>query len=129
MNDEFPKPKDFALSEDDIQPLVENDGACFATDMIVVDHLNVMYMYREEPEFEHDSGWRFFAGNESSEYLSDPNNLGIYLLNTIANYDPDIVPLLEAPIGSAFEREDAQGEFVEADSDEGDIEWVSAGND
>ena len=27
----------------------------------------VGFLYREEPVFEHDSGWRFFSGEESDE--------------------------------------------------------------
>ena len=51
-----------------------------------------------------DSGWRFFAGEESEAYLSDPSHSGVYSLNTICNYDPDLIPLLSAPYGSAFAR-------------------------
>lgn len=109
------KPKNLALTESDIKPLVADDTRCFATDMIVVENMKVAYMYREDPDFEQDSGWRFFAGNESPDYLSDPQNLGIYSLNTIANYDPEIVPLLGEPVGSEFERSQEGGEFVQAD--------------
>jgi hypothetical protein len=58
-----------------------------------------------------DSGWRFFAGTEEQEYVDDPDNLQIYDVNTVANYDPDIIPFLRSPVGSAFER-DASGKFV-----------------
>jgi len=33
---------------------------------------------------------------ESEDYASDPDNVGIYDVNTIANYDRDIIPLLDA---------------------------------
>ncbi|MGY3333604.1 hypothetical protein ACVILI_006681 [Mesorhizobium sp. USDA 4775] len=36
--------------------------------------------------------------------MSDANNHAIYDVNTIANYDPKIIPLLDAPVGSAFIR-------------------------
>ena len=61
-------------------------------------------MYREVPDFREDSGWRFNAGDESDEYMDDPKNHAIYEVNTIANYDPAIIPHLDAPIGSEFER-------------------------
>lgn len=51
------------------------------------------------------------SGLESDEYLNDPDNLAIYDVNTIANYDPDIIPFLDAPIGSAFERNSESGQF------------------
>ena len=60
-------------------------------------------MYREESDDEVDSGWRFFSGEET-EYTSDSANLGLYDVNTIANYDPDIIPVLGAEVGNAYER-------------------------
>jgi len=73
-------------------------------------------MYGEGPDDDVDRGWRFFAGTESQEYLDDPNNLAIYDVNTIANYDPEIIPFLDAPIGSAFERDPQSGRFGPATS-------------
>ena len=37
--------------------------------------------------------------------MDDPNNAGIYKLNTICNDDPDIIPLLRTPAPCAFERD------------------------
>ena len=73
----------------------------------------VGFMYREDPDNEIDSGWRFLSGNESDEFLDDPDNLGLYDVNTIANYDQAIIPLLDAPSGAAYERDQETGEFVE----------------
>lgn len=105
--------KQCRLRADQIKPLVQGLGGCFATDVIPVQGYKVGYMYREEPDFDADSGWRFFAGVESQDYLDDPANTAIYDVNTIANYDPEIVPFLRAPIGSAFERDAGSGIFVE----------------
>lgn len=68
-------------------------------------------MYREMPDYEEDSGWRFLSGDESDDYLSDPQNSDVYDLNTICNYDTDIIPFLSYPAGSAFER-DLDGHFI-----------------
>ena len=38
--------------------------------------------------------------------MDDPNNAGIYKLNTICNDDPDIIPLLNTPAPCAFERDE-----------------------
>jgi hypothetical protein len=104
--------KKFALPADQIKPLAKNRGDCFASDMITVAGRNVGYMYREEPNNDIDSGWRFMSGFESQEYVDDADNLAIYDVNTIANYDPGIIPFLDAPVGSAFEREGGIGAFV-----------------
>ena len=64
------------------------------------------YCYRENPDGGWDSGWRFTAGDESEAYMDDPNNAGIYKLNTICNDDPDIISLLNTPAPCAFERDE-----------------------
>jgi hypothetical protein len=107
--------KNFRLRADQIEPLATGRGRCFATDAITVDGQRVGFMYREPPDERGDSGWRFSSGHETREYVDDPVNLRIYDVNTIANYDPGIVPLLDAPVGSAFERGGASGEFVEVE--------------
>lgn len=106
--------KRFRLRADQIRPLAEGRGACFATDMITVAGHRVGFMYRERPEMPPDSGWRFFSGTETQEYVDDPQNIMLNDVNTIANYDPDIMPFLDAPYPIAFER-DRSGRFVQAD--------------
>jgi hypothetical protein len=44
------------------------------------------------------------AGTETQDYMDVSNNSAIYDINTIANYDNDIVSLLDSPVGSAYER-------------------------
>lgn len=104
--------KKFKLAPDRIKPLKIDLGGCYATDMITVDGKRVNFMYREQPDYEQDSGWRFFSGYESDEYLDNPKNTEIYDVNTICNYDADIIPFLDAPAGTAFERDSKTGNFV-----------------
>ena len=103
--------KKFKLKAEEIKELVANSNGCFATDKITVDGLKVGYMYREESEFEADSGWRFFSGTESQEYVDDSSHTGIYEVNTIANYDRTIIPYLNYPIGTELERKNDSAEF------------------
>lgn len=106
--------KKYAKEGSEILPLLtdwEEAQGCFATDRIMVDGCAVGYMYREEPNPNMpDSGWRFFAGDESDEYANNPENVGIYALNTLCNYDPDIMPLLHGSYGTAYFR-DEKGQF------------------
>jgi hypothetical protein len=83
--------------------------------MIPGEGYKVGFMYRDEPSDNVDSGWRFLSGRESQEYLDHAENLAIYDVNTIANYDPGIISLLDAPIHSSFERDRESGQFVEVD--------------
>ncbi len=87
-----------------MRPLAEGRGSCIASDRITVDGKGVGFMYREPPDDPIDSGWRFLSGEETQGYVDQPANLALYDLNTIANYDPGIISLLDAPVGSAFRR-------------------------
>jgi hypothetical protein len=104
--------KKFNLTPSQIRPLATNRGSCIATDRITVDGLKVGYMYREQPDNDLDSGWRFFAGDESQDYVDNPANLEMYDVNTICNCDPEIIPFLDAPQDSAFARNPSTGEFI-----------------
>ena len=92
--------------------LIDSDLGCIVSDRISVDGCSIGYMYKEEPmEGRPDSGWRFFSGDESDEYTVDPNNLHVFPLNTVCNYDKDIINILDSEIGSAYFR-DNSGNFI-----------------
>jgi hypothetical protein len=104
--------KQYYLRADQIKQLVHGYGACLASDMITVEGRKVGYMYREPPDNDVDGGWRFMSGYETQEYVDDAKNLAYYHVNTIANYDPEIIPFLSAPIGAAFARDEEGGKFI-----------------
>ena len=88
----------------EIVNLAEGFGGCLATNRVAIDRMPIGYCYREDPANPMDSGWRFFAGDESPEYMANNNNHAVYAVNTIANFDPSILSILDAPAGSAFDR-------------------------
>lgn len=97
--------KRFKLSQDQIKRLLKrNYGGCIASDRITVDGARVGYMTRDKPTRAEDSGWLFTAGDETQDYMDDADNFAVYDVNTIANYDRDIIPFLDASVGSSFER-------------------------
>ena len=101
--------RDYHVKAEDMKNLLpdwEEATGCIATNRITVEGCKVGYCYREKPDGDWDSGWRFTAGDESDEYMDDPNNAGIYGLNSICNDDPDIIPLLNTPAPCAFERDE-----------------------
>ena len=103
--------KEQGFIEIPIENLIEwdepNGEGCVVSDKITKEGYKVGYMLREEPtEGNPDSGWRFMAGNEDDEYMDNPDNHHVFALNTICNYDSDIIPYLHAKIGSAFIRVD-----------------------
>jgi hypothetical protein len=101
--------KAFKLKADQIRSLAPGRGSCLATDRITVDGCRVGYCYRQTPRNPVDSGWRFFSGDETQDYIDQPGNLELYDVNTIANYDPGILVVLDAPIGSAFDNTGLNG--------------------
>ncbi len=101
--------KKFYLSREQIKPLISLDrGGCFITDRVTVDGCKIGYMYREKADRPEDSGWRFFSGDESQEYIDDLSHTSVYTVNTAANYDPDIIPYLDTPAPCAFEKIEGQ---------------------
>lgn len=93
----------------EVKPLITwdepNGEGCIVSDRITRDGFKVGYMVREDPlSGQPDSGWRFYSGDEDQAYSNDPRNHAVFALNTICNYDPDIIPFLHSPVGSAFIR-------------------------
>lgn len=92
-----------------------NGEGCIASDMISKEGWSVGYMYRDKPSPNNpDSGWRFFKGDEDTEYSNNVDNHHVFSLNTICNFDPAIIPYLHAPIGTYFIRTE-DGTFIEDD--------------
>ena len=84
-----------------IEDLIEwnepNGNGCVVSDRITKDGCKVGYMYREQPNVQSpDSGWRFLAGNEDDEYMTNSNNHHIFAINTVCNYDKDIISFLHS---------------------------------
>ena len=87
---------------------------CFVTNNILYEGQPVGYLYREEPDKEDDSGWRFTTGSESDEYMDDSNNISYVSLGAVLREDDSFVDLLEREEGVAFAK-DEKGNFVELD--------------
>ena len=107
--------KKYWLDPAQAKPLAPGFGTCYATDEIAVTGRKVGFMYREAADTELDSGWRFMAGDEDQAYMDNPDNVGVYEVNFIANIDSDVVPHLASRIGSAFERDPRDGRLKKVD--------------
>ena len=102
----------FKIKPDEIKDLIPLMGYCLCSDKITVDGEPVGFMYREHPEDENDSGWHFLSGTESQEYVDDYKNMMVFEVNTIANYDPAIIPYLNTKPEIAFERIEGTDKFI-----------------
>ena len=101
----------YKIKAKDIKQYVSNYGGCLATKMITQKGKGVNYMYKDEPDNDVDSGWRFFSGFETDEYVNNPKNIEVYDVNTIVNYSPDIIPFLDIEKGYALERDSKTNRF------------------
>lgn len=107
--------KKFGIKQEDLKQVVNDNRGCVVTDKITVEGLKIGFMYREKPDedIENDSGWRFFSGTEDQDYVDDYANSEILTINTVANYDPAILPYLKAKFGSEWERVEGTDKFQE----------------
>jgi hypothetical protein len=96
--------KVFAVPKERMRQLLPPLGGCLASDRITVDGKPVGYMYRETGDDDGDNGWRYFSGDETEAYSGESSNFSTCAVNTMANYDPDIIPHVGTPAPCAFEK-------------------------
>ena len=60
-------------------------------------------------------GAGFVGSTMIDKLLENPDNFGTYEMETIAEIDDSILPYLNAPIGSEFEK-DEKGNFILVDN-------------
>lgn len=72
--------KKYKLSAGANEDLVAKMGYCLASDKITVDGLPVGYMYREEPEEEDDSGWRF-CQEQKNKIMSTILRIQVFMMS------------------------------------------------
>ena len=83
---------------------------CFVTNRILKEGERIGYLYREEPDRDEDSGWRFMVGDESDEYMDDAKNISLVSLGAVLRCDDSVIDLLDSPVGSTFARS-THGDF------------------
>ena len=89
----------------------ENAPLAMATKLCVgPNRSKVRFILREEPNDTTDSGWVFFSGLEPEGYNELAENFVICPLLSFVEIEPDLIDLLDSPVGSMYERpRDDQG--------------------
>ena len=72
---------------------------CFVTHRILEDGEKPRYAYREAPDREDDSGWRFLAGDESDDYMGDASNTSYIAVGKVLNLDRSLISIFDASTG------------------------------
>jgi len=90
---------------------------CYVTNRVLYERQRVGYLYREPPDRDNDSGWRFTGGDETQEYMDDASNFSYVSLGAVLNVDDSFVDLLGAPEEAHFARDPHTDRFVAVDAD------------
>lgn len=100
---------------DDDDNLVERHiKRCYVTHRVLRDGAKVGYLYREAPDNDDDSGWRFTANDESDDYMNTAGNFAFVSVGLVLSKDDAFIHLLDAPEGSAFVWSQCAGSFIVA---------------
>lgn len=75
------------------------------------DHIG--YCYRDYPETNIDSGWRFLHGDEDEDYLDNPVNSETVYPDDMLSVNPALEVVLAAPVNSEFEWDEESESYIE----------------
>ena len=92
-------------------PTAPYRARCFITNRVLNGEATARYVYREAPDSENDSGWRITAGDETDEYMDDPENSAYVSLGAVLRRDDSIRSLLDTPAPCAYWRNTANEQF------------------
>lgn len=88
----------------------ENKTA-YITRKLLEENKEVGFAFREKPDNETDSGWRFFTGEEDQEYVDNPDNIIIIPIDEMLEKDGSIKTILDSEYQTAYEKNNL--EFIE----------------
>lgn len=91
----------------------KHNASCIVSNRILAEGRKVGYLWREAPRNPADSGWTFLAGDESDAYCDKAENFACVALTEVLSRDGSVAPLLDAPVGTAYERDPGTGAFTE----------------
>ncbi|MDO4259830.1 MAG: DUF2185 domain-containing protein [Actinomycetaceae bacterium] len=80
-----------------------NAGACITSLNVIEKRGRVRWMDRGPSVNPADNGWRIFSELDTSEYLSDPNNMVAADFNAVCNIEPALIGIYDFPMGSQLE--------------------------
>ncbi|KAF2072323.1 hypothetical protein CYY_006357 [Polysphondylium violaceum] len=89
------------------------DQRCLVSNLVASDKQPAGYIFREDPTFHLDSGWRIFQGDESDEYMKDRTNFQTIALGSVLNIDDSILPILSSPPDHYYEYDTKSRQWKE----------------
>ena len=85
---------------------IPNGNLCLASSLILNERpLPIRFFYRETPQHANDTGFRFYSGLETDEFLQSDEAALVAPLDCMVRLDESIKELLaQSDIGSVWER-------------------------
>ncbi len=79
---------------------------CLASSLILNESpLPIRFFYKEDPQHANDTGFRFYSGHETDEFLLEDNAACVAPLDCMERLDPSICELVkQSQVGSVWER-------------------------
>ena len=85
-------------------PAASEKAALCSSRVVGPKRQDVLFAYRQEPDNDQDSGWRFLRGDESETFLADPKNCLVCPLSLVFEMDPSLEDLTRSKGDAAFRR-------------------------
>ncbi len=77
--------------------------------------LPVGFAFRTEALDGQDSGWNFWSGEESEEFIKNSENFVRYPLKHFIELDPSLSEIVDAETGSSWERDPEDEGWIRAE--------------
>lgn len=92
-----------------------NGHLCLASSMILNESpMPIRFFYKEDPQHVNDTGFRFYSGLETDEFLMEENAACVAPLDCLERLDPSISELVEmSQVGTVWERLPESNDWVE----------------
>jgi len=111
---------EFISQEEDYEVLCELLKTCIVTKKLLDENWKVGLMQKLESESEMDSGWFLSVGNETQEYVDNPENLCVITLSELCEKDPVLIRyLMDKEVGDSLIR--VSDEEFEIDNEDKEI--------
>ncbi len=97
-----------------IAQIQQHGHLCLASSLILNEKpLPIRFFYKEQPQHQNDTGFRFYSGLETDEFLMTEESALVAPLDCMVRLDGSIQKLLdESEVGSVWERLPGQNDWI-----------------
>jgi len=85
---------------DSYPEFIPGAGACIVSKNVLSGAGQARWMVRDPSLGPGDTGWRIFSHIDTTEYLSDSNNMTVADFNQVCALEPALIVIWDMPVGS-----------------------------